>query len=197
MATIANPVDLKSFYRSIMQKDPLLYNHQFTITFSGPDLPPSIQNGENNESITYYGKASSIPQISIEQQEVSFLSQKFIVPKQVTFTDSWNVTILMDQNMTHYRSLYDWQNSFASLKLLGGGLKIIPSVQAHVTLLDSSLQYEISRFTLEGVFPSKIPDIDMQYANQADIVDFQCTFTYQYMYDEDNGNPLDANHRNG
>ena len=196
MAIIQNPVDLKSFYRSIMQKDPLLYNHQFTITFSGPDLPSFIQHGTDYESITYYGKAASIPAVTVEQQEVSFLSQKFVVPKQVTYTDSWQTTIMMDQNMTHYQSLYDWQNMFASLKLSGGGLKIIPSVQAHVTLLDASLQYEISRFTLEGVFPSQIPDLDMQYENASNVIEFPCTFTYQYLYDEDDGNPLDAGHRN-
>lgn len=195
MAIIQNPVDLKSFYRSIMQKDPLLYNHQFTITFSGKDLPSFVQNGTDYESITYYGKAASIPAVTVDQQEVSFLSQKFVVPKQVTYTDSWQTTIMMDQNMTHYQSLYDWQNMFASLKLSGGGLKIIPSVQAHVTLLDASLQYEISRFTLEGVFPSAIPDIDMQYANASNVIEFPCTFTYQYLYDEDDGNPLDAGHR--
>ena len=51
MAIIQNPVDLKSFYRSIMQKDPLLYNHQFTITFSGKDIPSFVQNGTGYESI--------------------------------------------------------------------------------------------------------------------------------------------------
>lgn len=192
-----NPVDLKSFYRSIMQKDPLLYGHQFTVTFSGADLPSFIQNGTTYESITYYGKSTSLPSPQIQETTVAFLSQDFVVPRQVTFGDSWKVKILVDQAMRHYQSLYDWQNSFASLKLSGGGLKIIPNVQAHITLLDASLQYEISKFTLEGVFPSNIPDISMQYENNSTIVDFDCTFTYQYIYDEDNGNPLDANHRQG
>lgn len=189
-----NPVDLKSFYRSIMQKDPLIYGHQFTVTFSGKDLPSYIQNGDDYTSITYYGKTASIPAVTLEEASVSFLSQKFVVPRQVTYGKEWKVKIMLDQDITHYQTLYDWQNSFASLKLSGGGSKIIPSVQAHVTLLDATLQYEISRFTLEGVFPSKIPDLSMAYENNAGIVDFDCTFTYQYLYDEDDGNPLDASH---
>ena len=39
---------------------------------------------------------------------------------------------------------------------------------------------------------AKIPDLGMQYENNANVVDFDCTFTYQYLYDEDDGNPFDA-----
>jgi len=192
----SNEINLKSFYRNIMQKDPLLYGHQFSVIFSGSDLPGDVQRGTDYTSITYYGKSAEIPAVTIQESTVNFLSQDFVVPRQVTFGETWKVKIMLDQNMTHYQSLYNWQNSFASLKLSGGGVKIIPSVQAHVTLLDASLQYEISRFTLEGVYPTQIPDLQLLYENQSNIVDFECTFVYQYMYDEDNGNPLDANHRN-
>lgn len=192
MATRQNPVDLKKFYRNIMQKSPLMYQHQFIVTFSGPHLPGNIQNGTDYTSITYYVKSSSIPEIQIEEQKIAFLSQEFVVPKQVSYGAEWQCSVLLDQNMTHYRSLYDWQNTFASLKLSGGGAKIIPNVQAHVGLLDASLQNVIHKFTLEGVFPTKIPDLSMLYENNANLVDFQCTFTYQYLYDEDDGNPLAA-----
>ena len=192
-----NEIELKKFYTSIMKKDPLLYGHQFHITFSGDDIPSYVQKGSDEKSITYFCKSGSIPSPSIQETTVNFLSQDFVVPRQVTFQENWKVKILIDQNMTHYQSLYSWQNEFASLARSGGGLKIIPNAQAHVTLLDASLQYEISRFTLEGIFPSQIPDISLKYENQSTPIEFECTFTYQYMYDEDNGNPLDAAHRQG
>lgn len=192
MSIRSNPVDLKKFYRNIMQKSPLMYGNQFVVTFSGPHLPGTVQNGSDYTSITYYIKSSSVPEVQIEEAKVAFLSQEFVVPKQVSYGAEWQCNVMLDQNMTHYRSLYDWQNVFADLRLSGGGTKIIPSVQAHVGLLDSTLQNVIHRFTLEGVFPSKIPDLSMQYENNANIVEFPCTFTYQYLYDEDDGNPLAA-----
>lgn len=193
----ANPVDLKKFYRNIMQKSPLLYGHQFIVTFSGKDLPEYLKStgGQDKTSITYFVKSSSIPEVQIEESKIAFLSQEFVVPKQVSYGAEWSCQVMLDQNMTHYRTLYAWQNSFASLQLSGGGSKIIPSVQAHVGLLDATLQNVIHRFTLEGVFPTKIPDLSMQYENAANIVEFPCNFTYQYLYDEDDGNPLDAGHR--
>lgn len=185
-----NPVDLKKFYQNIMKKSPLLYGHQFIVEFSGPDLPGRVQSGTDYTSITYYVKSTSIPEVNIEEQKIAFLSQEFVVPKQVSYGGEWSVNVLVDQNMTHYRSLYDWQNSFARLEYSGGGLKTIPNVTAHVGLLDASLQNVIHRFTLEGVFPTKIPDLSMQYENQASPVEFSCTFTYQYLYDAADGDPL-------
>ena len=188
-----NPVDLRKFYRNIMQKTPLLYGHQFIVMFSGSDLPGPLKTDPNsNTSITYYIKSSSIPQVQIQESTVAFLSQDFVIPKQVSYDGTWNCKVMLDQDMYHYQTLYNWQNSFARLQLSGGGVKIIPNVQAHVGLLDASLQNVIHKFTLEGVFPSKIPDLGMQYENNANVVDFDCTFVYQYLYDEDDGNPFDA-----
>ena len=191
-----NPADLKTFYDNIMKKSPLLYGHQFIVYFTGKDLPEVlIDNNVSNDvnrSITYYVKSSSIPEVTIEETTVSFLSQEFVIPKQVAYGNEWTCQVMLDQNMYHYRTLYAWQNTFARLQLDGGGSKIIPNVQAHVCLLDASLQNIIHKFTLEGVFPTKIPDLTMEYQNQANIVDFSCTFTYQYLYDDRDGNPLDS-----
>lgn len=185
-----NPIDLRKFYRNIMQKSPLYFGHQFIVTFSG-DLPPGLQGSGNDfTSITYFVKSTSVPEVQIEEGKVQFLSQEFVFPKQVAFGSEWNCKVMLDQNMLHYHTLYDWQNSFSRLDLSGGGSHIIPNVQAHVGLLDSTLQNVIHRFTLEGVFPSNIPDLSMQYENAANVVDFDCKFTYQYLYDEELGNPL-------
>lgn len=186
-------VNLKGFYDAIGKGSPLLYDHQFIIEFGGDDLPSYIKKGpEDSGSITYYVKSSKIPKVTIQETTVNFLSQDFVIPKQVTYDETWNVNVLVNQDMTHYKSLYEWQREYARLELSGGGRKIIPSITAHVGLLDSTLQQVVRWFTLEGVFPSNIPDLSMQYENAANLVDFNCTFTYQYVYDEADGDPLKA-----
>jgi hypothetical protein len=93
-----------------------------------------------------------------------------------------------------YNALYEWQESLASLKNNGGGLKVIPDVYAKVKLLNDRFDTVTNTFTLVGVFPSDIPKISLEYKNAADIIEVDCTLTYQYMYhDEVESNPLDAN----
>lgn len=184
-------VNLKDFYRTITQKTPLLFGHQFIVRFKG-DVPDPVKGtgGTDPRSITYYVKSSTIPSVEISEQNVAFLSQNFVVPKQVQFGDSWKVKVMLDTNMTHYNSLYDWQSSFADLANDGGGSKVIPNTQAIVELLDASLQTVIHRYILEGVFPTDIPKLQMQYENASNVVEFECTFNYQYLYDDEDGDPL-------
>lgn len=155
---------------------------------------PSILNSDGDFS--FYVKSSSVPKVEIDQAEVAFLSQKFVIPKQVKYGETWTCKILLNGNIEIYKALYDWQEEFASLKNNGGGIKVIPNVNATVKLLDQTFNIGSpkNRFTLVGVFPSNIPKIDLQYENQASIVEVDCTLTYQYMYHDevDISDPLSA-----
>jgi len=192
----ANDIHLKEFYRNVLAKSPLFYGHQFVVTFTG-DIPEMIKAKPNDtKSITYYVKSAKVPKIDIKENKVAFLSQQFVVPGGITYGDSWDVQVLMTNDIIHYDSLYEWQEWYANLKNDGGSsdghVKAIPNTIAHVKLLDSTLQSEIKEFNLVGIYPTKIPDLKMKYENASNGVDFSCTFTYQYMYRTDEGDPLEA-----
>lgn len=189
----SSSVSLKEFYRTITQKTPLMFAHQFIVRFDG-DVPDDVKGNGGNDagSITYYVKSSTIPKVELSEQTVAFLSQDFVVPKQVQYGDSWKVKVLLDNNLSHYNSLYNWQSSFADLASDGGGKKVIPNSRAIVELLDGTLQTVTHRFILDGVFPSSIPNLQMGYENASNIVEFECTFNYQYLYDAEDGDPLAA-----
>lgn len=191
MVDATNTVNLKDFYRTITQKTPLLFQHQFIVRFDG-DVPGAVKGngGSDPTSITYYVKSSNIPQVEVSEQLVSFLSQEFVIPKQVQYGDSWKVKVLVDNKLTHYNSLYNWQSQFSDLAIDGGGQKVIPNTRAIVELLDGTMQNVKHRYILEGVFPSDIPNLQMQYENNANIVEFECTFNYQYLYNDEDGDPL-------
>lgn len=192
----ANDIHLKEFYRNVLAKSPLFYGHQFVVTFTG-DIPEMIKAKPNDTtSITYYVKSAKVPKIDIKENKVAFLSQQFVVPGGITYGDSWDVEVLMTNDIIHYDSLYEWQEWYANLKNDGGSsdghVKAIPNTIAHVKLLDSTLQSEIKEFNLVGIYPTKIPDLKMKYENASNGVGFSCTFTYQYMYRTDEGDPLEA-----
>lgn len=196
MADKQNSVHLKEFYRNVLAKSPLFYGHQFVVTFTG-DLPDMIKSEAGDRSITYYVKSSSIPEIDIKENKVSFLSQQFVVPGGIMYGDSWDVELMLTNDIIHYSSMYEWQNWYADLNNDGGSAdghqKAIPNTVAHVKLLNSTYQKEIYEFNLVGVFPTKIPDLKMKYENAANPVSCPCTLCYQYMYRTDEGDPLQAN----
>ena len=86
MSDNSQTVFLKNFYKGITQETTLMFGHQFTVEFFGPELPPPLRDNQvDGTNFTYYVKSSSVPKVEIDQAEVAFLSQKFVVPKQVKF----------------------------------------------------------------------------------------------------------------
>ena len=79
---------------------------------------------------------------------------------------------------------------YADIEQNGGGSKVIPNITAQVKLIDSTMQQELHEFVLEGVYPTIVPELNMEYQNESTIPDMQVTFTYQYMYRSDEGDPL-------
>jgi len=196
MAHVENSIHLKDFYRNVLVKSPLFYGHQFVVTFFG-DIPDMIKaKPDDTTSITYYVKSAKVPKIDIKENRVAFMSQQFVVPGGVTYGDSWDVEVMMTNDILHYDSLYEWQNWFANLKNDGGATeghtKSIPNTSARVMLLNSTLQEQIKEFVLVGVYPTKIPDLKMKYENASNAVSFSCSFTYQYVYEKSEGDPLEA-----
>lgn len=185
-------VDLKNFYTNIMKKNPLLYDHQFIVTFSGADLPPEFHSDPTNTlSLTYYVKSAKVPKIEIKEATVNFLSQDFVVPGSLQNTaGTWECKLMATNSLKHYVALREWHKQFADLERNGGGFHNIPNVTAHVHILDSTMQEELHDFVLEGVFPTKIGDISMKYENAANIPEVSCTFQYQYVYNMNEGDPL-------
>ena len=192
-----NNLNLKTFYRNIISNSALLLPHQFVVTFDGARLPDALKSDANDPAcLTYYIKTAKIPDIQIKETSITFMAQDFKIPGGVQYGNSWDVKVLMTGDLLQYKRLYAWQEEFATLKNSGGasstGSRLIPNVNAHVKLLDATMQEELHEFTLVGIFPTKIPDLSMKYEQNSTITDFSCTFTYQYMYRDDEGDPLQA-----
>lgn len=200
-----NKINLQAFYNNIIRNNPLLFDHQFVVTFSGSDLPSFFETNPEKSGqktpITYYIKSADVPEISIGEATINFLAQDFVVPKGITYGGTWDVKLMTTNTLNHWVALRNWQRIYADLERNGGGNRAVPDIKAHVKVLDSSMQNILHDFVLEGVFPSKVPDIDMKYENNSTIPETSIQFTYQYMYydnDGENGknDPLNATQDN-
>lgn len=176
--------DLKTYYSNVIKKNPLYLNHQFVVEFQGRNEfgATSFFAGTDPKSFTYNVKSSSVPEVTMGEQTVNFLGQDFVLPKVVTYGGTWDVTIFALNSLQQYLDLRTWCEHFADIRYNGGGDKKIPSTDAHVKLLDSKMENITKEFVLVGIYPTKVPDMSMQYESAANIPDLQITFTYQYMY---------------
>lgn len=191
MANNKNLYNLKKFYNQIITKTPLRFGHQFTVQFNGRDLiryagPGFNQQNEPKFNITYYVRASEIPQIDINSAKVSYFSAGFEIPGTIKYPEQWNVTILLDQDLTQYNILRRWQEEMSSYRISGGGVKTIPNITASVNLLDRTFQNVVKEYVMEGVWISDLGQVDFQYQEgSSDAKTCACTFNFQYFYEKD------------
>ena len=195
-----NTYNVMEYYKNITQKHPLRYQHQFTVEFLGSSLG-TIETGEFNASdtsdirnnITYWVQSSEIPQVTVSSVKVDFFAAGFEIPGVVKYPDSWKTSILIDQNLTQYNRLRSWQEAMSSYTKSGGGYKTIPNVIAKVNLLDSTMQYVVKSYIMEGVWISELSDLQFEYKEgSSDIMTCNCTFTMQYFYETNENDPLGA-----
>lgn len=195
-----NTYNVMEFYKNITQKHPLRYQHQFTVEFLGSSLG-TIETGDFNTSdtsdirnnITYWVQSSEIPSVDVSSVHVDFYSAGFEVPGVIKYPDSWTCEILIDQDLTQYNRLRSWQEAMSSYTKSGGGYKTIPNVIAKVNLLDSTMQYVVKSYVMEGVWINDLSNLEFAYKEgSTDILKCTCTFTMQYFYEINEDDPLGA-----
>lgn len=188
-----NTYNLAAFYESITKSHPLRYGHQFTVEFIGL----SELLGIDTKDLTYYIQSSKIPAVDVNSAKVNFYGAGFEVPGVIKYPDSWDVKILLDQDLTQYKMLQYWMETMSSYRYSQGGTKVIPNIIAKVNLLDNTMMYVSKTYVMEGVWIQKLGNVDFKYEEGASTVaTCPCTFTMQYWYEQDTElDPLSAGAR--
>lgn len=191
---MARPNDkhLSNFYTNIMRGNALLYKYQFLVQLIGPsDLG---WNNSASQNFSYYVQSASIPGTKLVNGKTVFFGTEFRIPGVKQFDHNWQTEILIDQDLTIYKKLEAWRESISSLKIDGGGIKQIQSYQAKVSILDTDHQTITDSFMLEGIWIKSLGDINLAYQNNGggDVLKIPAEFRYQYVYHQDDGDPLNA-----
>ena len=159
-------------------------------------IPEILYGTDPNDivnNITYYVQSSKIPEVNINSAKVSYFAAGFEVPGVVKYPDQWTVEILLGQDMLQYRRLQSWQEALSNYRYSGGGYKVIPSVNARVNLLDSTMRNVVRSYVMEGVWIENLGNLEFQYQEgAAEPMKCTCTFAMQYWYELDEGDPLKA-----
>ena len=197
MSRKPNEYHIKEFYKNITQKYPLRLGHQFVVEFFGAGLNDMSTAGfgintKDDLKFTYYVQSTSIPQVDIGSAHVNYMAAGFEVPGVIKYPDNWSVEIIIDQGMTQYTRLRNWQEAISSYRLNSGGYKVIPNVSAHVNLLDSTMTKIVKTYVMEGAWIESLGDLQFKYnEGSSEIKKCSCNFAFQYWYELDGeGDPL-------
>lgn len=153
----------------------------FKVRFS--DIPPGVPDAAND--LEYMVRAASLPPSIIEPIEVPYFGRKIKVAGDRVFQD-WTVTIVNDEDMRHRNMFEAWHNKI-------NALKSNRQDSAPDDLLDYKVNAEVLAFgkagpgddsgivrsyTLEGVWPSLVDAINLDWDNGNQIATFDVTFSY-------------------
>jgi hypothetical protein len=175
---------IKSFYTSIAQKVPLLLPYQFLITISCGETDTRIKNAVKWENLQLLCQSASIPQSTLNTQDVSYFGKRFTIPTTQQNQHKWNTTLIITNEMTAYNELRNLMLLFSNLENNMGGIRTIPNIDVIVEVLNQFSEVDVTqpRVILKDAYPTNLAQLDFDYKGDATVMTPQVTFTYQYSF---------------
>lgn len=134
-------------------------------------------------------RATSLPASTINAIEIPYFGRKIKIAGDRTF-DTWAVTVMNDEDFRIRHTMEQWHNQINSLQTnLNQNADSSPSNYKSTALVT---QYgkdgtELRRYKFNGIFPTEISTIDLDWDSTDQVETFSVTFAYDW-YEVDGGN---------
>ena len=149
--------------------------HLFEVVGSFPD-------GGQDEKIPFLVKAAQLPASTVGVIEVPFRGRKVKVPGDRTFAE-WTVTIMNDEDFLIRNAMENWM---ASINAHEGNTRQLATAssseyksQAQITQY-SKTGVPLRVYNFNGIFPTSVGAITMDWNTTDDIERFDVTFQYDW-----------------
>lgn len=133
-------------------------------------------------------RATALPASTINAIEVPYFGRKIKIAGDRTF-DTWQVTVMNDEDFKIRHSMELWHNQINSLQtnlnLSGSSSPSVYKSTALVTQFSKSGE-ALRRYKFNGIFPTDISDISLDWDSTDQIETFNVTFAYDW-YEVDAG----------
>ena len=135
---------------------------------------------EMGSDFRFQCKASQLPGSAIDVQPIKYMGREIKIAGDRTYED-WNTTVLLDEDYSVYKALYDWFENINATKenvtdaaYLGSAMKRDASVQTFKR--DGSLGV---KYDIVGMWPATIPAIDLDW-EASTVVELPIVWTIDY-----------------
>lgn len=148
----------------------------FQVTFNNP------ANSVADIKVPFLVRAAQIPESSLGVIEVPYFGRKVKLAGDRTFGD-WTVTVINDEDFLIRNAMEEWSNRINSLQTnlrqFGSAAPLLYKSTAEVTQF-SKTGVPIRSYKFNGIFPSVVSNIDLNWGETDVIEEFQVTFQYDW-----------------
>lgn len=145
----------------------------------------TIQNPANSVAdikVPFMVQAAQIPASSLGTIEVPYFGRKIKLAGDRTFAE-WTVTVINDEDFLVRNAMEQWSNTINSLqgnlRGFGAASPLLYKAQAQVVQY-SKTGVPIRTYQFNGIYPSEISAIDLDWNATDQIETFQVTFQYDW-----------------
>ena len=148
----------------------------FQVIFNNP------VNAAGDVKVPFMCKAAQIPASTVGTIEVPYFGRKIKIAGDRTFAE-WTVTIVNDEDFLIRNSMEEWMQSINShlgnIRKFGAASPSLYKESADVTQY-SKTGVPIREYKFNGIFPTEVSTIDLDWNSTDAIEEFTVTFQYDY-----------------
>lgn len=148
----------------------------FQVTFSNP------ANSVADIKVPFMVRAAQLPASDLGTIEVPYFGRKVKLAGDRQFGD-WTVTVINDEDFLIRNAMEEWSNKINSLqtnlRAFGSASPLLYKSTAEITQF-SKTGVPIRTYKFNGIFPTSISSIDMNWGDTDSIEEFQVTFQYDW-----------------
>ena len=152
----------------------------FKVDFLYPEdiKPPTIR-------AEFLVKATTIPASTIGSYDVFYHGKAIHVAGDRSF-DTWDTTIINDEDFGIRDTLENWMNSISNHKLNTRNKEIFNTSEGDIAKYKSTLKVQqfskagkkLRTYTFVGAWPSALSTINLDWSTASEIEEFTCTWVY-------------------
>jgi hypothetical protein len=147
------------------------------------DYPTNIPDPPTKAS--FLVKATTIPASTIGSYDVFYHGKAIHVAGDRTF-DTWDTTIINDEDFGIRNTLENWMGSISDHRLNTRDKETFNTSEGDVAKYKSTLQVqqfskageELRTYIFKGAWPSALSTINLDWATASEIEEFTCTWVY-------------------
>ena len=152
---------------------------------------PSFAGGASEaEEMTFLCTSTTTPASTVSEVPVAFRGRTLYLAGDRTF-ETWSTTVINDTDFKIYRAVERWLNGINDLET-NESARINPvgldsyMVDAEITHLDRN-SHPLKRWKFNGLFPTALPGIALDYGTNDAIETFDVTWRYQWFTTDSGG----------